>query len=189
MITNPFRKYRERKRRERELALEHLRHLAELEEQRRRREEELEQGRRLEILEAQRRAKMKRRLVLLLAAVLIGGLICWHFGTLSGSRTRMPPSGQSRDVRVSSGPEHTGQPCESKVECSDGTMSCSLGSGTCSGHGGIKPNPRDDLTRNRPKVTGTLCADGTLSSSSGSGTSLIMEESAEGKHTRRQRHR
>ena len=168
MITNPFRKYRERKRRERKLALEHLRHIAELEEQRRRREEELEQGRRLEILEAQRRAKIKRRSVWLLAAVLIGGLICWHFGTLSGSRTRMPPSGQSRDVRVSSGPKDTAQPCESKVKCSDGTMSCSLGSGTCSDHGGIKPNLRNDLTRNRPKATGT-CADGSHSSSSGSG--------------------
>jgi hypothetical protein len=169
MIINPFRKYRERKRRERELALEHQRHVAELEEQGRRREEELrlEQGRRLKILEAQQRAKVKR-LVWLLAAVLLGGLICWHFGTLSDSRTRMPPSGQSRDVRVSSGPKHTGQPCESKVECSDGTMSCSLGSGTCSDHGGIKPNRRDDLTRNRPKATGT-CRDGSHSSSSGSG--------------------
>jgi len=184
MFSNPFREYRERKRREREQAPEHRRLLELIAEQEgREREKALEHSRRLETYEVRLRAERKRALIYFAAGVLIGAYL--------GAHWRAPVE---RDLPISSrsgygaSPDHEGikgtEPaCTPTVECLDGTMSCSSGSGTCSDHGGIKrseplpttPSPQtgsEERPRHYPAPTmprETVCADGFTSSSSGSG--------------------
>jgi hypothetical protein len=177
MFNNPFREYRERKRREREQALEHQRHLALLAEQERR-------GR-----EQQRHSTRKAALIVFAAGGLVGGLIGGYFGRsygcipgrLNGTMSfTSSPGALSEDGRIERAePEPA---CKPTVECLDGTMSCSLGSGTCSHHGGIKPSEAPC----KPTVE---CLDGTMSCSLGSGTCSHHGGIGKSKHTSRERRR